>query len=40
VSKVGLVGLFKIEWKTPHHDWWLNFSIVGKPKERKQVMLG
>jgi hypothetical protein len=23
-NRVGLVGLFEIEWKTPHH-FWLNF---------------
>jgi hypothetical protein len=33
-SKIRLVGLFKLQWKTPHHDWPVEFLNTYQIKEK------
>lgn len=28
VSRAGLVGLLELQWRTPHHDWLMEFLNI------------
>jgi hypothetical protein len=36
-SKIGLVGLFEIEWRTPHHDLLVEFCNSWKVENENRI---